>query len=103
MAETTWALLRDLLTDRYTEFKVRLTRRLGSEELASESLHETWLRLHRVIEGSETACVLLGSEPMARSAGGVTVQLGMGTARVVRSRTLEIEQDVRVSLSAAVG
>lgn len=47
MAETTWALLRDLLTDRYTEFKVRLTRRLGSEELASESLHETWLRLHR--------------------------------------------------------
>jgi RNA polymerase sigma factor (sigma-70 family) len=47
MAETTWALLRDLLTDRYTEFKVRLTRRLGSEELASESLHETWLRLNR--------------------------------------------------------
>jgi len=61
----------------------------------------TWLRLHRVIEGGETACVLLGSEPMARSAGGVTVQLGMGTARVVRSRTWEIEQDVRVSLSAA--
>src|SRR5205085_8456807 len=24
----------------------------------------TWLRLHRVIEGSETACVLLGSEPV---------------------------------------
>ena len=47
MAETTWALLRNLLTDRYAEFKVRLTRRLGSEELASESLHETWLRLHR--------------------------------------------------------
>jgi RNA polymerase sigma factor (sigma-70 family) len=47
MAETTWALLRDLLTDRYTEFKAKLTRRLGSEELASESLHETWLRLHR--------------------------------------------------------
>jgi RNA polymerase sigma factor (sigma-70 family) len=47
MAETTWALLRDLLTDRYAEFKAKLTRRLGSEELASESLHETWLRLHR--------------------------------------------------------
>lgn len=47
MAETTWALLRDLLTDRYTELKAKLTRRLGSEELASESLHETWLRLHR--------------------------------------------------------
>ena len=32
--------------------------------------YTTWLRLHRVIEGSETACVLIGSEPIARSAGG---------------------------------
>jgi RNA polymerase sigma factor (sigma-70 family) len=47
MAETTWALLRGLLADRYEDFKARLTRHLGSEELASESLHETWLRLHR--------------------------------------------------------
>jgi RNA polymerase sigma-70 factor (ECF subfamily) len=47
MANMTWAALRDLLTERYDEFKVRLTRRLGSEELASESLNETWLRLHR--------------------------------------------------------
>ena len=29
----------------------------------------TWLRLHRVIEGSQTACVLIGSESVARSAG----------------------------------
>jgi hypothetical protein len=35
----------------------------------------TWLRLQRVIEGSETACVLLGAEPVARSAGGVTISL----------------------------
>jgi hypothetical protein len=34
-----------------------------------------WLRLQRVIEGSETACVLLGAEPVARSAGGVTIAL----------------------------
>ncbi|MDE1174713.1 MAG: sigma-70 family RNA polymerase sigma factor [Parvibaculaceae bacterium] len=47
MAETTWGTLRDLLADRYGELKARLTRRFGSEELASESLHETWLRLHR--------------------------------------------------------
>ncbi len=38
-----WALL----IERYEDFKGRLTRQLGSEELASESLHETWLRLHR--------------------------------------------------------
>ncbi|HEV3217245.1 MAG TPA: hypothetical protein VGZ27_16055 [Vicinamibacterales bacterium] len=62
----------------------------------------TWLRLHRVIEGSETACVLIGSEPLARSAGGVTVQLESGKARVIGSRALEIEKDVCVSLSAAV-
>jgi len=47
MAGTTWAALRGLLVDRYEEFKLRLTRHLGSEELASESLHDTWLRLHR--------------------------------------------------------
>jgi hypothetical protein len=33
----------------------------------------TWLRLQRVIEGSDVACLLLGSMPLARSAGGVTV------------------------------
>jgi recombination protein RecA len=34
-----------------------------------------WLRLQRVIEGSDTACVLLGATPVARSAGGVTIAL----------------------------
>src|SRR5215475_9320119 len=47
MARVTWGALRDLLADRYDEFRLRLTRRLGSEELARESLHETWLRLDR--------------------------------------------------------
>jgi len=69
----------------------------------------TWLRLHRVIEGSETACVLIGSEPIARSAGGVTVQLAPGSrlpalglnARVIRARRVESDQHVRVPLSAA--
>jgi hypothetical protein len=35
----------------------------------------TWMRVQRVIEGSDTACVLLTSEPLARSAGGLTVML----------------------------
>ena len=26
----------------------------------------TWMRLHRVLEGSSTACVLIGDEPLAR-------------------------------------
>jgi recombination protein RecA len=35
----------------------------------------TWMRVQRVIEGSDTACVLLTSEPLARSAGGLTIML----------------------------
>lgn len=36
----------------------------------------TWLRLQRMVEGSQTIAVLVGSQPMARSAAGLTVQLG---------------------------
>jgi hypothetical protein len=35
----------------------------------------TWMRVQRVIEGSDTACVLITSEPLARSAGGLTLTL----------------------------
>jgi recombination protein RecA len=35
----------------------------------------TWLRLQRVVEGSDTACVLTTPEPLARSAGGLTLSL----------------------------
>jgi hypothetical protein len=35
----------------------------------------TWRRLQRIIEGSQTACVLVGDTPIARSSGGVTVRL----------------------------
>ena len=33
----------------------------------------TWLRVQRMVEGSETACVLVGPEPLARSASGLTL------------------------------
>jgi KaiC/GvpD/RAD55 family RecA-like ATPase len=36
----------------------------------------TWLRLQRIIENSQTACVLVGTEPMARSSAGLTLNLG---------------------------
>jgi hypothetical protein len=36
----------------------------------------TWLRLQRMVEGSQTICLLVGSEPMARSSAGLTVRLG---------------------------
>ena len=36
----------------------------------------TWLRLQRMLEGRQTICVLVGSEPMARSSAGLTLRLG---------------------------
>src|SRR5215470_14902534 len=35
----------------------------------------TWLRVQRIIEGSDTACVLVAPQPLARSAGGLTLSL----------------------------
>jgi hypothetical protein len=37
--------------------------------------YTTWFRLQRVVEGSETASVLVVPEPIGRSTGGVTVKL----------------------------
>jgi recombination protein RecA len=69
--------------------------------------YTTWLRLHRIFEGSETACVLIGSEPVTRTSGGVTVLLEPDitcrpavSARVLRPRAINTDNDVRVSLSA---
>ena len=42
--------------------------------------YTTWMRIARVIEGSQTAAVLLGADRIARSPGGVTVALGAGAA-----------------------
>jgi recombination protein RecA len=37
----------------------------------------TWMRLQRIVEGTDTACLLLGPVPLARSAGGVTITTGL--------------------------
>jgi hypothetical protein len=76
----------------------------------------TWLRLQRLVEGRQTILVLVGSEPIARSAAGLTVRLGQAvekagrrfdgplfdgldiTARVIRARA-RVHEDVCVSLS----
>jgi hypothetical protein len=60
----------------------------------------TWPRVQRVIEGSDTACVLMTPEPLARSAGGLTLSLaGRSTWAGVsdRSRLLQgVDLRVRV-------
>ena len=35
----------------------------------------TWLRLQRMVEGSQTICVLAGNESMSRSAAGLSIKL----------------------------
>jgi RNA polymerase sigma factor (sigma-70 family) len=47
MTEITPAALRQLFLDRYDDLKARLTRRLGSADLAGDVLQDTWLRLSR--------------------------------------------------------
>src|SRR3954462_3257508 len=72
----------------------------------------TWLRLQRMVEGSQTACLLIGSESMARSSAGLTLRVARTSdrfgaqlfdgltveARVARARSRRTD-DVRVSVS----
>jgi hypothetical protein len=39
----------------------------------------TWMRVQRTIEGSETACLIVGPHPIGRSAGGLTLSLEGGS------------------------
>lgn len=50
MSERNRKILRDALSADYEGFVQRLTRRLGSSELAREALHETFLRIDGVSE-----------------------------------------------------
>jgi RNA polymerase sigma-70 factor (ECF subfamily) len=47
VTDGTWSALRRLLVDRYDDLRIRLARRLGSAELAAETLQATYLRLDR--------------------------------------------------------
>jgi hypothetical protein len=80
----------------------------------------TWLRLQRMVEGSQTAGVLVGGEPMARSSAGLTLRLAVGNgdsgrgvrfhdrlfdgldvqARIVRARARE-QEEACVALSTS--
>ncbi len=54
MTDTTWVALRPRLFEQYDELRILLTGRLGSEDLARETLHEAWLRLDRVKDAAMT-------------------------------------------------
>jgi RNA polymerase sigma factor (sigma-70 family) len=50
MTDASWASLREVLVARYDHLRKRLARRLGSDDLARESLHEAYLQLGRAEE-----------------------------------------------------
>jgi RNA polymerase sigma factor (sigma-70 family) len=47
MTNSGWSALQQRLLQRYEDLKLKLTRHLGSADLADDALHETWLRLQR--------------------------------------------------------
>ncbi|MCK9917120.1 sigma-70 family RNA polymerase sigma factor [Microbacteriaceae bacterium K1510] len=57
MTEAILAMLRRMLVDDYQSLKTRLARRFGSTDMASEVLHEAWLRLDRVDSGAVIGAV----------------------------------------------
>ncbi len=64
----------------------------------------TWLRLSRLVEGSQTTVVLIGGAPMARSAAGVSVKLAArGRARFQGHLFEGIEVEARVVRARAHG
>jgi RNA polymerase sigma factor (sigma-70 family) len=48
---TSWEALREHFLTRYDSFRARLRQRLGSDDLAQESLQEAWLQLARSNDG----------------------------------------------------
>jgi RNA polymerase sigma-70 factor (ECF subfamily) len=86
MTETTWTTLRQVLADRYDDLRHQLARRLGSEDLARETLHETWLHLHRK-GGGEAIGSPVGY--LLRTAFNIAIDRGRKASRL--ARRLEIK------------
>jgi hypothetical protein len=69
----------------------------------------TWLRLQRMVEGSQTSALLVGRAPIARSPAGLTLTLDAAAprgacqvqGRVVRARA-QVPSDTRTTVAARV-
>jgi hypothetical protein len=60
----------------------------------------TWLRLQRVVEGTEIALLLLAAAPVARSAGGLSIATGVANWSGVGSQQSGVGGAVSDSLSS---
>ena len=57
----------------------------------------TWLRVQRVLEGTDTACVLLADAPLARSPSGASVRLGAGPGAGAPAPSADFHARVRAN------
>lgn len=92
MSDMSWAALRQVLVERYDELRSRLARRLGSVELASETLHEVYLRLDR---SGPLGPVRNPDALLFRVASNIAID------RHRRERRLAKQQDIRAFLTIA--
>jgi RNA polymerase sigma factor (sigma-70 family) len=79
-AKSNRATLRDALVDRYIHLRDRLAARLGSQDLAGEALHETWLKLQ---DGGELAPVADPDAYLYRAAINTASNLATSRRRVL--------------------
>lgn len=63
----------------------------------------TWLRVQRVLEGSDTACVLLADAPLARSTGGASVRLGANRRSEITESAAVPDFHARVRANRFIG
>ena len=63
----------------------------------------TWLRVQRVLEGSDTACVLLADAPLARSTGGASVRLGAQRDSAIADRPAVPDFHAQVRANRFIG
>lgn len=78
--------LRQWLVSRYDELKRRLARRLGSDDVATEVLHETWLRLG---QGGEIGIIRKPESYVYRMALNVAVDRGRAETRWTKRAQIE--------------
>lgn len=89
MNAATWEALRLLLVARYDEFHKRLRRRLGSGDLAHETLHETFVHLNR---STDVAAIERPDAYLYRIALNVAAMRRRSEARLASA--LEIEEAI---------
>lgn len=96
VSETNWGALRELFLVKYDSFRARLSRRLGSDDLAREALHETWVQLARP---GGTKAVLQPASYLF----GIALNVAAGLRRVEtrHASRLEIEAAFDVADEAA--